>query len=124
MHYPVGRQGWIVGRDQVARVMKTRGITGVRRGRTTFRAIRKKADAHPVDKVNRQFVATRPWQLWVVNITYVAFVAEVFHRTIVGWCVSFTLKTDLLPLQALNLAGWQVSDNLTGYVHHPDRRSN
>jgi len=36
MYYLMRRQGWIVGRDKVARVMKTRGITGVRRGKTTF----------------------------------------------------------------------------------------
>ena len=36
MYYLLRRQGWLVGRDQVARVMKTLGITGVRRGRTTF----------------------------------------------------------------------------------------
>ena len=35
MHHLMRRQGWLVGRDQV-RVMKTLGITGVRRGRTTF----------------------------------------------------------------------------------------
>jgi len=29
MHHLMRRQGWVVGRDQIARVMKTRGITGV-----------------------------------------------------------------------------------------------
>ena len=33
MYYLMRRQGWLVGRDQVARVMKTRGITGVKRGK-------------------------------------------------------------------------------------------
>jgi transposase InsO family protein len=72
MHRLMQRQGWLVGRNQVARVMKTRGITGVRRGRTTFTSRSKTTDTYPTDKVNRQFVATRPCQLWVADITYVA----------------------------------------------------
>lgn len=133
MHRLMQRQGWLVGRDQVARVMKTRGIKGVRRGRMTFTTRSKTADTYPTDKVNRQFVATRPCQLWVADITYVAtwagfayvaFVTDVFSRKIVGWSVSSTLKTDMLPLQSLNMAAWMVSDDLTGLVHHSDRGSN
>ena len=133
MYYLMRRQGWLVGRDQVARVMKTRGIAGMRRGKTTFTTKTKKSDSYPTDKVNRRFVAKRPNQLWVADITYVAtwqgfayvaFVTDVFSRKIVGWSVSSTLKTDMLPLQALNMAAWMVSDDLTGLVHHSDRGSN
>lgn len=127
------RQGCLVGRDQVAGVMKTRGITGVRRGRTTFTTRSKTTDTYPTDKVNRQFVATRPCQLWVADITYVAtwagfayvaFVTDVFSRKIVGWSVSSTSKTDMLPLQAINMAAWMVTDDLAGLVHHSDRGCN
>jgi len=47
--------------------------------------------------VKRQFVATRPNELWVADLTYVstwtgfvyvAFVIDVFARRIVGWRVS------------------------------------
>jgi len=50
--------------------------------------------ACPADKVNRQFVATRPNQLWVADITfvatwmgfvYVAFITDVFARS-AGHC--------------------------------------
>jgi len=132
MYYLMRRQGWIVGRDKVARVMKTRGITGVRRGKTTFTTRSKTTDTYPTDKVNRQFQADRPNQLWVADITYVAtwqgfayvaFVTDVFSRKIVGWSVSSTLKTDMLPLQALNMAAWMVTDDLTALVHHSDRGS-
>jgi len=113
--------------------MKTRGITGVKRGKTTFTTRTKPADSYPLDKVNRKFRATKPCQLWVADITYVAtwsgfayvaFVTDVFSRTIVGWSVSSSLKTDMLPLQALNMAAWNVSDDLTGLIHHSDRGSN
>ena len=59
-----------------------------------------------------------------MGFAYVAFVTDVFSRKIVGWSVSSTLKTDMLPLQALNMAAWMVSDDLTGLVHHSDRGSN
>ena len=72
MHRLMRRQGWLVGRDQVARVMKTLGITGVIRGRTTFTTKTKTSDSYPADKVNRRFVAERPNQLWVADVTYVA----------------------------------------------------
>ena len=133
MHHLMRRQGWLVGQDQVARVMKTRGIGGVRRGRTTFTTKTKKTDSYPSDKVQRRFQADRPNQLWVADITYVAtwagfayvaFVTDVFSRRIVGWSVSSTLKTEALPLQALDMAVWNVSDDLTGLVHHSDRGSN
>jgi hypothetical protein len=57
--------------------------------------------------VQRRFVADRPNQLWVADITYVAtwqgfayvaFVTDVFSRKIVGWSVSSTLKTDMFAL--------------------------
>ncbi len=46
IHYLMRRQGWLVGRDQVARVMKNRGITGVRRGKTMFTTKTKPADSY------------------------------------------------------------------------------
>ena len=83
----------MVGHDQVARVMKTPGISGVKRGKTTFTIRSKTTDTYPTDKVNRRFVAEGPNQLWVEDITYVAtwagfayvaFVTEVFSRKTVG----------------------------------------
>ena len=75
-----------------------------------------------------QFVATRPNQLWVADITYVAtwrgfvfvaFVVDVFSRRIVGWRVSTSLRTDLVLdalEQAIHARG--KSDDL---IHHSDR---
>jgi len=66
------RAGHGVGRDQVARLMRTLGIQGVRRGR---RWVTTRPDAaatrHP-DLVNRDFTATAPNALWVTDLTYVA----------------------------------------------------
>jgi putative transposase len=59
----------------------------------------------PLDRVNRQFRAERPNQLWVSDFTYVstwqgwlyvAFVVDVFARRIVGWRVSSSMRTDFV----------------------------
>ena len=59
----------------------------------------------PLDRVQRQFHADRPNQLWVSDFTYVstwqgwlfvAFVIDVFARRIVGWRVSRTMQTDFV----------------------------
>ena len=67
----------------------------------------------PLDRVNRQFKADRPNQLWVSDFTYVstwagfvyvAFVIDVFARRIVGWRVSRSMRTDFV-LDALEQQG-------------------
>jgi len=59
----------------------------------------------PDDKVNREFVAQTPNQLWVSDFTYVsswqgmvyvAFVIDVFARKIVGWRVSTSMTTSFV----------------------------
>lgn len=57
MHHLMRREGYLVGRDQVARVMRTRGISEVRRGKGTFTTRSETTDANPIDNVKRKFVA-------------------------------------------------------------------
>jgi len=86
--------------------------------------------ARPADLVKRAFAATRPNELWVADLTYVAtskgfvyvaFVIDVFARMIVGCRVSTSLRTDLAP-DALEQAlhAWPNGDRL---VHQSDRGS-
>jgi putative transposase len=116
-------------RCTVARLMRGMGLRGAVRG-GAFK-ITTVADAHaqrPPDLVARQFTATRPNQLWVADITYVAtwvgfvyvaFVIDVFSRRIVGWRVSTSLKTEL-ALDALEQA-LHARPGADGVVHHSDR---
>ena len=88
------REGEGVARCTVARLMRAEGLKGVVRGRrvrTTQPA--EPASELPRDLVQRQFTATRPNQLWVADVTYVAtwrgfvyvaFVIDVFSRRIVA----------------------------------------
>ena len=62
----------LVGRWTVERLMSKLGLEGVRRGRRCRTTIPSELSEKPLDLVNRQFVATRPNQLWVADITYVA----------------------------------------------------
>jgi len=133
MHAAMRRAGWEVGRDQVARLMRKAGLRGAIRGRkpiTTTPA--SKAAGHFPDLVKRRFTADAPNQLWVADITfvvawsgfaYVAFVTDAFSRKVVGWNVSSRLTTESLPLQALEMASWAATDDLTGFVHHADHGS-
>jgi transposase InsO family protein len=62
----------------------------------------------------------RTWQ----GLAYVAFVTDVFSRRIGGWNVAATLKTDILPLQALDIAALDAGGDLTGLTHHSNHGSN
>lgn len=125
-------QGRLVGREQKARVRKTSGITGVKRGKMAFTTKKKKSDSYPADMVQRRFQAEGPNQLWVADITYVptwtqvayvTFVTDVISRKIAGWSVPSTLKAEVLPLQGLDIAVWNVSDDPTGLMHYSGRGS-
>jgi transposase InsO family protein len=133
MHALMRRQGWVIGRDQTARLMRARRLRGVRRGKRVFTTRPDPAAARPADLVQRQFTADAPRRLWVADITYVrtwqgfayvAFVTDAYSRRIVGWNVASTLRADILPLQALDMAAWHAGGNLAGLIHHADHGSN
>ena len=122
---------WLwVARCTVERLMRKLGLEGVHRGRRCRTTIPSDRSDKPLDLVNRQFLALRPNQLWVADITYVAtwrgfvyvaFVIDVFSRYIVGWRVLKSMQTDLV-LDALEQALW-ARGKPTGVIHHSDRGS-
>jgi transposase InsO family protein len=124
----LGREGVPVARCTVARLMRELGLRGVVRGRRVRTTIPEAAAERPRDLVQRDFRATRPNQLWVSDLTYVAtwrgfvyvaFVIDVFARRIVGWRATTSLRSDL-ALDALEQALYDRE--LDGpLVHHSDR---
>ncbi|WP_434083756.1 IS3 family transposase, partial [Escherichia coli] len=122
------REGIRVARCTVARLMAVMGLAGVLRGKKVRTTISRKAVAAG-DRVNRQFVAERPDQLWVADFTYVstwqgfvyvAFIIDVFAGYIVGGRVSSSMETTFV-LDALEQALW--ARRPSGAIHHSDKGS-
>ena len=125
----LNREGVVVARCTVERLMRQMALAGRVRGKRRRTTIPADVAARPADLVERRFVASRPNQLWVADITYVAtwsgfaytaFVVDVFSRRIVGWRVATTLRASL-ALDALEMAIWSRHESLDGLVHHSDR---
>ena len=128
----MNRENIVVARCTVERLMGHLGLRGVRRGKTVRTTVRDASVPCPLDRVNRQFKADHPNQLWVSDFTYVstwqgwlyvAFVVDVFARRIVGWRVSTTMTTDFV-LDALEQALYdRQPDPQDALIHHSDRGS-
>jgi transposase InsO family protein len=126
----LNREGSSVARCTVARLMGDMGLRGAVRGRRFKTTVADEVADRPLDLVERDFRATRPNELWVSDLTYVAtwrgfvyvaFVIDVFSRRIVGWRVSSSLRSDL-ALDALEQAICERQDDAAeALVHHSDR---
>ena len=126
----LGREDIGIARCTVERLMRSLGLQGVVRGRKCRTTIAPTGAERPLDRVNRQFQASRPNELWVADFTYVAtwagfvyvaFVIDVFARRIIGWRVARSMQAELV-LDALEQALWSRSAT-KGVVHHSDRGS-
>jgi putative transposase len=128
----LNKDGILVARCTVERLMREMGIQGARRGRTFVRTtVGDERLERPADLVERQSRAPAPNRLWVADLTYVkthagwvyvAFIIDVFSRMIVGWQASTSLRAalaiDALEMAVHNRGG---TDSLDGLVHHSDR---
>jgi transposase InsO family protein len=127
------RAGVDVGRDRVKRLMRAHGIQGAkRRGKPWRTTIPNPAAVPPPDRVQRNFSAAGPDELWVADfcylrcwegLVYFAFVIDVYSRRIVGWQLAAHMRTDL-ALDALRMA---LARRRAGadveLVHHSDAGS-
>ena len=128
----MNREGIVVARCTVERLMRRLGLRGMIRGKVVRTTISDAKAPCPLDRVNRQFKADRPNQLWVSDFTYVstwqgwlyvAFVIDVFARRIVGWRVSSSMHTDFV-LDALEQALYaRQPERDDALIHHSDRGS-
>lgn len=138
LHKAARRAGIAVGRDQVQRLMKIAGISGVRRGkrRTVTTESDRTAPRHPDHVKRRWSLPTRPDQWWCADFTYVwttagfcyvSFITDVYSRRVLGWRVS-TSKATPLVTSALEQALFtrrrtNVEFTSTGLLHHSDAGS-
>lgn len=131
MWHALRREGIDIGREQTARLMRLAGVSGKGKGRSPVTTRRPKGPDTRPDLVGREFHASGPGKLWVADITYVrtkkgfvytSFVTDVYSRRIVGWALSDSMRTEKLPLQALNQAIMCAKDT-AGLIHHSDHGS-
>ena len=125
------RNGEVVARCTVERLMRDLGIAGARSGRKRPRTtVPGDPAGMPDDLLDRLFFAAAPNRRWVADITYVdsfsgwvytAFVMDLFARRILGWQVADNLRSDL-AIDALEMAIWaRRRESLDGLIHHSDR---
>ena len=125
------RESIRVARCTVERLMRSMGLQGARRGKGVRTTVPDANAQCPFDRVNRNFRAARPNELWVSEFTYVstwqgwlyvAFIGDVYARRIVGWQVSKSMQTDFV-LDALEQALYERQPDRDSLIHHSDRGS-
>jgi transposase InsO family protein len=127
------RQGVEVGRDRVKRLMRQAGIQGAKRRGKPWRTTTPNLSAsRPPDRVDRDFTAERPDELWVADFTYLrcwegvvffSFVLDAYSRRVVGWQFSASMRTDLV-LDALRMALTRRRHGAdVELIHHSDAGS-
>ena len=131
MWHALRRDGIDIGREQTARWMRLAGVSGKGKGRSPITTRKPNVPDLRPDLVNREFQACGPNRLWVADITYVrtrkgfvytAFVTDVYSRRILRWALSDSMRTEALPLQALNQA-IVCGKEPAGLIHHSDHGS-
>lgn len=123
------RAGHVIGRDQVARLMRLGNMQGARRQIKRFTTHSDPSAPRAPDLLNRDFTATAPNMKWVCDFTYcatwsgvvyVAFVVDCMSRRIVGWKAARSM-TKSLVIDALNMAAWvRRNVDLAGLTCHSD----
>jgi len=130
VYHQLKRQGVACSEKRVARLMRLRGL----RARQTkgYRTTTRRHKDHPVapNLLKRDFVAQRPNQKWLSDITYIptqegwlylAVVLDLFSRRIVGWAMSERMTGDL-TVAALQMAIHRCQPELD-LIHHSDQGS-
>ena len=127
VHAELAAEQIAVGHKRVARLMRASRLQGVSRRKWTTTTVRDREARPAPDLVKRTFVAEKPNQLWVADITYVptwagflylAVVLDAWSRRIVGWAMATHLRTKLV-LDALNMAVAQRRP--ADVIHHSDQ---
>ena len=123
-------EGVQVSKRRVARLMRRRGLCGLRKARFTRTTdSRHKLPIAP-NLLARNFTATAPNAVWVTDVTfiwtlqgwlYLAALLDLYSRRVVGWAMS-AHNDQALVLKALNMALCRRQPP-QGLIHHSDRGS-
>jgi transposase InsO family protein len=128
-------EGRSVSRGRIERLMRRHGIRAATHRR--FRVVTTDSKhALPIadNLLDQTFVATRPNQIWLADISYIptdegwlylAVVLDLFSRKVVGWAMRDHLRQEL-AIAALTMAIQRQrpsNDPGHGLIHHSDRGS-
>src|SRR5699024_6633292 len=99
----------------VDRAMRILGLSGVRRDTKIRTTIPAKDGKRAGDLLDRDFTASAPNRVWVMDYTYVrtwsgwaytAFIVDVYAQLIIAWHTQTSQHTDLV-MTPLRMAVWQ-----------------
>ena len=105
MWHELKQQGTRIGRDQVARLMRSAGLRGATRQRKVRTTIPAPAAALAPDLVRRRWSRDAPDVVWVTDFTYVptssgwvytSFLQDAYSRFILGYTISFSMSSKLV----------------------------
>lgn len=121
------RRGWQVNHKRVGRILREDNLLCIRKRK--FQTTTDSTHNHRIYKnLTRDFIPTRPNQLWVADITYIrlaeefvylAVVLDAHSRLVVGWALERTLEAKV-AVDALQMALGKRGAP-TGLIHHSDR---
>lgn len=130
MQAELAEEGYQVGRNRIARLMRENGLKAQQKRR--FTRTTDSLHSHPVafNVLDQNFACDGADQKWGADISYIwtaegwlylAIVLDLYSRRIVGWATSDRLKKDL-ALKALQRA-ILMRQPPVGLIHHSDRGS-
>jgi transposase InsO family protein len=125
------QQGVRCGRNRVMRLMRQAGLASKRPHCFTRTTQANPQHRYAPNHLQQHFVATRPNQVWLSDITfvataegwlYLAIVIDLYSRRIVGWAMAAHM-TDTLTQQALQMALHKRKPQAHTLLLHSDRGS-
>jgi putative transposase len=131
IHAELRAEGQAVSRKRIERVMRHHGIRAraPRRYRVCTTDSKHSLPVAP-NLLDQNFVANRPNQVWLADITYIAtgegwlylaVILDLFTRKVVGWAMRDHMRAEL-TIAALTMAIQRRRPG-AGLIHHSDRGS-
>ena len=131
IHAELRAEGQAVSRKRIERVMRHHGIRAraPRRYRVCTTDSKHSLPVAP-NLLDQNFVANRPNQVWLADITYIAtgegwlylaVILDLFTRKVVGWAMRDHMRAEL-TIAALTMAIQRRRPG-PGLIHHSDRGS-
>jgi len=133
IHAELQAQGESVGKNTVAKLMKSSGIQSKTHRRFEMMRLSrcyKRTRGKTFNRLNREFTASKPNEKWVSDTTqirtrkgwlYLSMIMDLYSRQIIGWSMSKTNK-ETLVINALEMA-LARRGNVKGVLLHSDQGS-